>query len=98
MMLGLALYSQPMFGLGIILFGATTLFQLVTLPVEFDASARALGTIDGTGLLGPPPLPPPRWRRCTPAQRDRWRCPGDHSGPSAPRGRIGWAPPGREVG
>ena len=51
LMLGLALYSQPMFGLGIILFGATTLFQLVTLPVEFDASARALGTIDGTGLL-----------------------------------------------
>ena len=51
LMLGLALYSQPMFGLGIILFGVTTLFQLVTLPVEFDASARALGTIDGTGLL-----------------------------------------------
>ena len=23
----------------------------MTLPVEFDASARALGTIDGTGLL-----------------------------------------------
>ena len=51
LMLGMVLYSQPMFGLGIILFGATTLFQLVTLPVEFDASARALGTIDGTGLL-----------------------------------------------
>ena len=51
LMLGLVLYSQPMFGLGIILFGVTTLFQLVTLPVEFDASARALGTIDGTGLL-----------------------------------------------
>ena len=48
LMLGLVLYSQPMFGLGIILFGVTT---LVTLPVEFDASARALGTIDGTGLL-----------------------------------------------
>ena len=29
----------------------TTLFQLVTLPVEFDASARALATIEGTALL-----------------------------------------------
>lgn len=51
LMLGLALSLQPVFALGIILFGATTVFQLVTLPVEFDASARALGTIDGTNLL-----------------------------------------------
>ena len=51
LMAGLVLYSQPMFALGIVLFGATTVFQLVTLPVEFDASARALGTIDGTYLL-----------------------------------------------
>ncbi len=49
--LGLILYSQPVFAIGIVLFGVTTLFQLVTLPVEFDASARALGTIDGSGLL-----------------------------------------------
>ena len=51
LMLGLALYSQPMFLIGIVLFGVTTLFQLVTLPVESDASARALATIEGTGLL-----------------------------------------------
>lgn len=51
LMLGLALYSQPMFAVGIVLFGLTTFFQLVTLPVEFDASARALATIDGTQLL-----------------------------------------------
>ena len=51
LMLGLVLYSQPMFALGIVLFGATAVFQLVTLPVEFDPSARALGTIDGTYLL-----------------------------------------------
>ena len=51
LMLGIVLYSQPMFLVGIVLFGMTTLFQLVTLPVEFDASARALGTIDGTYLL-----------------------------------------------
>ena len=51
LMLGLFLYSQPLFLVGIVLFSLTTLFQLVTLPVEFDASARALGTIDGTALL-----------------------------------------------
>ena len=49
--LGLLLYSQPVFAVGIVLFGLTTVFQLVTLPVEFDASARALATIDGTHLL-----------------------------------------------
>ena len=47
LMLGLVLYSQPVFALGIVLFGLTALFQLVTLPVEFNASARALRTIDG---------------------------------------------------
>jgi len=51
LMLGLLLYAQPLFAIGIVLFSLTTLFQLVTLPVEFDASARALGTIEGTNLL-----------------------------------------------
>lgn len=51
LMLGLVLYSQPVFALGIALFGLTALFQLVTLPVEFNASARALRTIDGALLL-----------------------------------------------
>lgn len=51
LMLGLVLYSQPMFGLGIILFGVTTLFQLVTLPVEFNASARAVAKVEQYGLL-----------------------------------------------
>ena len=50
LMLGLVLYSQPVFALGIALFGLTALFQLVTLPVEFNASARALRTIDGALL------------------------------------------------
>ena len=51
LMLGLVLYSQPVFALGIALFGLTALFQLGTLPVEFNASARALRTIDGALLL-----------------------------------------------
>lgn len=49
--IGLLLYSQSLFLAGIILFGLTTFFQLVTLPVEFNASHRALDTIEGTGLL-----------------------------------------------
>ncbi len=36
---------------GIILFGMTTLFAFVTLPVEFDASHRALQWIDRTRLM-----------------------------------------------
>ena len=51
LMLGLVLYAQPLFMIGIVLFSLTTFFQLVTLPVEFDASARAIGTIEGAMLL-----------------------------------------------
>lgn len=36
---------------GIILFGVTTLFALITLPVEFDASKRALAWLDNTNLM-----------------------------------------------
>lgn len=35
---------------GIILFAASTLFSLITLPVEYDASNRALKWLDSTGL------------------------------------------------
>jgi Zn-dependent membrane protease YugP len=35
---------------GIILFGVTTIFSFITLPVEFDASARALAWMDRTRL------------------------------------------------
>ena len=45
------LYSQSLFFLGILLFSLTTVFQLVTLPVEFNASRRALETIAGEALL-----------------------------------------------
>lgn len=36
---------------GLALYGLTALFQLVTLPVEFNASRRALRVIEETGLL-----------------------------------------------
>ena len=42
LMVGMLLYSQTLFFVGIVLFSFTTLFQLVTLPVEFNASARAM--------------------------------------------------------
>lgn len=39
--------------LGLIIFGATALFALVTLPVEFDASKRAKQLLVSTGVLAP---------------------------------------------
>ena len=49
--IGLFLYSQTLFGVGILLFSVTTFFQLITLPVEFNASRRAMDTIESQGLL-----------------------------------------------
>ena len=37
--------------IGILLFSAAVLFQLVTLPVEFNASSRAVRLLDQTGVL-----------------------------------------------
>ena len=48
---GLFLGSQSLVLFGIILYVAVMLFQLITLPVEFNASRRALAVIDETGLL-----------------------------------------------
>jgi hypothetical protein len=41
-LIGFLMHSPTMITLGIIFFTAVVIFQLVTLPVEFDASARAL--------------------------------------------------------
>ena len=51
LLVGMLLYSQTLVFVGILLFSLTTLFQLVTLPVEFNASHRAIETIGGQGLL-----------------------------------------------
>ncbi|MBQ3104046.1 MAG: zinc metallopeptidase [Oscillospiraceae bacterium] len=50
-MLGLVLYWNSLFAIGIILFSVLTLFQLITLPVEFNASRRAVEAIGGAMLL-----------------------------------------------
>lgn len=51
--LGLVLGSLNLLNLGIILFALTLVFQIVTLPVEFNASGRALRILDGSGMLYP---------------------------------------------
>lgn len=38
--------------IGVVCYGLCTLFQLVTLPTEFDASRRALRCIESYGILG----------------------------------------------
>jgi len=48
---GLFLQLTGLAWLGVIFFGAVLLFHVVTLPVEFDASRRALKLIDEYGIL-----------------------------------------------
>lgn len=49
--IGLIMQSLNLLNLGILLFCGVLVFHLVTLPVEFDASARALRVLSDTGLL-----------------------------------------------
>lgn len=48
---GLLLTSQPVVLIGAVIFSAVLLFQLVTLPVEFDATARAKKLIVEAGII-----------------------------------------------
>ncbi len=43
--------SQVLLNLGILAFSLAVLFQIVTLPVEFNASSRALKMLESTGIL-----------------------------------------------
>jgi len=49
--IGLAVQAMSIAWLGVILFGGVVLFQLVTLPVELDASARAKAILWERGLV-----------------------------------------------
>lgn len=51
LLLGIILNSQNLAIFGIALFGLSTLFQLITLPVEINASRRALAAIQDAGIL-----------------------------------------------
>ena len=55
--LGLILGLTGLVTIGLVLFAAIVLFQLVTLPVEFDASRRALVALEGQGLLAADEVP-----------------------------------------
>lgn len=55
-MIGLLMNSQMsglLINLGILLFSAAVLFQIVTLPVEFNASSRAVRVLESSGMLYP---------------------------------------------
>ena len=43
--------GSPLVQIGILLFTLCVIFQLVTLPVEFNASSRAVRLLDETGIL-----------------------------------------------
>ncbi|MBQ7937736.1 MAG: zinc metallopeptidase [Oscillospiraceae bacterium] len=50
-LVGFIFSSQYLVNLGILLFSTLAIFQLVTLPVEFNASSRAIDTLEGSGIL-----------------------------------------------
>jgi Zn-dependent membrane protease YugP len=49
--IGLFIQSGWLVDLGVILFAAAVAFQLITLPVEFNASNRAMAMLEGHGYL-----------------------------------------------
>lgn len=51
-LIGLFAGIRPLVTAGIVLFSLAVLFQLITLPVEVNASARALKMLQSTGILG----------------------------------------------
>ena len=52
-LLGLLFSWEPLIYVGIACFALTLVFSLVTLPVEFNASGRALRVLDQQGYLSP---------------------------------------------
>ncbi len=56
-LLGFLMQMPGLINIGILLFGTVVLFQLLTLPVEFNASRRAIRLLDESGLLYDDELP-----------------------------------------
>ncbi len=50
-LLGFLFSIGPLLDIGILLFLAAVLFQVVTLPVEFNASSRAIRLLENNGIL-----------------------------------------------
>lgn len=51
LLLGMLLSFRPLITIGILVFSLAVLFQVVTLPVEFNASHRALVMLEDYGIL-----------------------------------------------
>jgi Zn-dependent membrane protease YugP len=51
-LLGIVLSMESLATIGVIFFSTATLFQLVTLPCEFNASSRALAALRESGRMG----------------------------------------------
>ena len=55
--MGVAFHFAPLLLFGIVVFSGTVFFQVVNLPVEFDASARAKTLLVETGVIAQDELP-----------------------------------------
>lgn len=53
-------FNQVLINIGIVLFLAVVAFQLITLPVEFNASSRALQTLENDAILESSEVPQAR--------------------------------------
>ncbi len=51
LLIGVFISFYPLIWIGIAFFSFTAIFQLATLPVEFNASSRAISVIESNGLL-----------------------------------------------
>ncbi|TYP57387.1 zinc metallopeptidase [Thermosediminibacter litoriperuensis] len=58
--IGLLLSSEFLATLGILFFSAAVIFQLITLPVEYNASSRAVAALEGAGFITPDEVGPVR--------------------------------------
>lgn len=54
---GMIFSWEPLINIGILLFSLTVLFTLITLPVEFNASSRAVAALSNGGYLTQTELP-----------------------------------------
>ena len=57
LIMGLIFSMESLVIIGILLFLFALIFQVVTLPVEFNASARAIRMLESTGILGTSEVP-----------------------------------------
>ena len=60
--IGLLFSAESLMMLGILLFSAAVLFQVVTLPVEYNASNRAVAILEGHGFIEKSELGPVKER------------------------------------